>query len=706
LHVFKEGNNWYGLTVSAENNTITRFNFTNSFNNIPTGTNIGNIGNLDYPTGIYAINDNNNWSVFVVNGTRSRTSATSNSSITRLDFGASLLNTPIGTNLGNPGNVLQHPRDLTILKMCNNIIGFAVNGNPNYNDVVKLDFNNNLNSVPIAASLGAIGGTSFPHSISKLFRVENDLYAFVTNVENNTITRLKFAGCNNSSIPNSTVKNPQPIVYNMPGTYNINLATNEGLPNQSSFCKNVVVVPELTHTPIKTISLCAEDSVLLISNFPSRNAWSTGSRSNAIYVHSAGMYWVETTNGGCINRDTFFITLSPAPLQVNLGNDTLVCSPSVLKLDAGNYPGVSYLWNTGATTQSINVNNGGKYYVTVTGSSCKVQDTIGITILPKPTIRRSNDTTICKNSSAQLFASGGISYLWTSASGLSNPFIPNPLVTPLTSTTYYLKVTDTNTCTNTDSVKVDILPDPEFHISPSGTMCFNDSIQLNASGGTTYLWQPAVSISNVTIANPKASPGSTTTYSVYIVDNCNNSQSLSTTISVLPLPNIQVSKSNDIDCMTETSQLKAMGGIGYDWSPATNINYSNISNPLVYPRINTWYKVTVIGQNGCTANDSILVMTSFLSQGTFYIPNAFTPNNDGKNDCFGVKHWGVMESFELSIFNRWGELIFHTLNSADCWNGTFKGKLQPSGTYIYQISVKSSCTNGMVHKKGHLTLIN
>ena len=86
--------------------------------NVPTAQNLGNIGNLSYPTGIFSINDNGNWRVFVVNaGDRTRTGGVF--SLTRLDFGSSLLNTPIGLNLGNPGNMLQHPRDLTIMKSCN-----------------------------------------------------------------------------------------------------------------------------------------------------------------------------------------------------------------------------------------------------------------------------------------------------------------------------------------------------------------------------------------------------------------------------------------------------------------------------------------------------------------------------------------------------------------------------------------------------------
>jgi hypothetical protein len=200
LHVFKEGNDWYGFTVNAENNSITRFSFTSSFSNTPTAVNLGNVGNLAYPTGIYAINDNGFWRVFIVNA-GNNTRQTGTYSLSRLDFGASLLNTPTGTNLGNPGNLLQHPRDLTIMKMCDQIVGFAVNGHLNNSDIIKLDFNNNLSSIPTLSSLGVIGNSSFPHSISKLFRVGNDLYSFITSVDNNTITRLKFNGCTNSSIP-------------------------------------------------------------------------------------------------------------------------------------------------------------------------------------------------------------------------------------------------------------------------------------------------------------------------------------------------------------------------------------------------------------------------------------------------------------------------------------------------------------------------
>lgn len=321
LHVFKEGNNWYGFTVNAENNTITRFNFTNSFNNTPTGTNLGNIGNLAYPTGIYAINDNGNWRVFITNaGDNTRNSGVF--SLTRLDFGNSLLNSPTGVNLGSLGGVLQHPRDLTILKSCGQIIGFAVNGHLNDRSLVKLDFKNDLSATPLAVSLGNIGNLSFPHSLSKLFRVNEDIYAFITNVDNNTLARLRFAGCANASVPNSTVQTPPPIIYNTPGTYNINLTVDDGLPTQSAYCKQVVVLPEPVSASTQRMAMCT--GVTQRIGTGSRSAtylWNTGATTDSIDVNTPGTYWVDINLFGCKATDTFVIRAATCSNVSNIIND-------------------------------------------------------------------------------------------------------------------------------------------------------------------------------------------------------------------------------------------------------------------------------------------------------------------------------------------------------------------------------------------------
>jgi Secretion system C-terminal sorting domain len=232
LYVFNDNGHWYGLTVNYSNSTITRFDLTTSLSNSPTAVNLGNIGNLSGPTGIQAINDNGNWRVFITNATTS--------TLARLDFGSSLLNIPTGVNLGNPGNAFSTCWDIYILRYCGENEAFVINATGSY-DIVKLDFGSSLLNSPTAVSLGNQGNLDFPHCISKLFRVGPDVFSFITNVINNTLTLLEFPGCTNASIPNSTAQNPAAVTYNTPGVYNINLTVDDGLPTQTSYCKQVVV---------------------------------------------------------------------------------------------------------------------------------------------------------------------------------------------------------------------------------------------------------------------------------------------------------------------------------------------------------------------------------------------------------------------------------------------------------------------------------
>lgn len=449
LHVFKEGTDWYGLTVNAENNTITRFNFTNSFDNTPTGTNLGNIGNLKYPTGIYAIDDNGFWRVFVVNG--GDNTRTSNAcSLTRLDFGSSLLNTPTGVNLGNPGNMLQHPRDLTIMKMCGRIIGYAVNGNPFYNDLVKINFNNDLSAAPTFTSLGNIGNFNFPHSISKLFRVNNDVYGFITNVANNTITRLKFNGCTNSSTPNSTQQNPPPVIYNSPGVYNINLTVDDGLPTQSAVCRQVVVLAPPPHSPTKTLPLCRGNSLRIGSNVRSTTySWSTGATTDSITITAPGIYWVESGRFGCSTRDSFVVSTASSS-SIDFGTQQNLCSPKTIQFTS-NVTGInSFQWSFGDnqnnnTTLSpvISYGNFGIYNVKLTvqyNDGCKDSLTkpVSVESLFDANLILNADTTICLGDSLLLKTKDSIlNYCWLVTSGIVPGFM-NGYVKPASNTTYTL----------------------------------------------------------------------------------------------------------------------------------------------------------------------------------------------------------------------------------------------------------------------------
>ena len=85
------------------------------------------------------------------------------------------------------------------------------------------------------------------------------------------------------------------------------------------------------------------------------------------------------------------------------------------------------------------------------------------------------------------------------------------------------------------------------------------------------------------------------------------------------------------------------------------------------------------------------------------MPTAFTPNGDGINDCYGIKYWGAIRDLDFSIYNRWGELIFHTTSPSICWDGTHKGVKQDAAVFVYVVRAVTIC--GEAYRKGTFALI-
>jgi len=366
--------NWYGLVIGRQTNYIARLNFGNSLNNIPTAVNLGNIGNLfNYSLPIYTFSENGNWYSFVGNYNINNSSIIrldfgnslaniptalnlgntgglygltgfcpvkvnglwylfavnrNNNTISRLDFGNSLLNIPTGVNLGNINNTFNLPRSITIYQDCGQVVGFV--GNESNNDLIRLSFPNGITSIPNGVSIGNIGNISFPHHISEIFRVGDSLYSFIMNVSNNSITRLCFPGCTNASLPSSTLQNPLPISYNTAGIYNITLAVNEGLPSQSNICKDIVVVGAPLVNLGNDTSVCQGNSITLNAANPGCSyLWNTSQTTQSINITTSGTYTVSVTNGGgCAAYDTINVLINPNPVDIN--DSTFVSTHGIL----------------------------------------------------------------------------------------------------------------------------------------------------------------------------------------------------------------------------------------------------------------------------------------------------------------------------------------------------------------------------------------
>ncbi|MBN1951373.1 MAG: T9SS type B sorting domain-containing protein [Bacteroidales bacterium] len=299
LYIDNIDGEWIGFTVNKNTNTLTRLTFPGGLENPPLGTNLGNPANFQSPCGILPVFEQGAWYIFVSNY--------DSHEISRLDFGYSLLNEPAGVSIGD-SRYLQNPFDLTIVRDCERTYGFVLN---RFNDIVRLEFNNGLGADPVFTSLGEAGGFYNPQGISDIFRVGDNLYAFVANIDNSTITRLYFEGCDNAIPSSSTERDPPTVRYNEPGTYNINLVIDEGLPQQENYCMNVVVL-DSAHVNLGKDTLVPAGSSVVLSpdTVYTGYLWSTGSAEQEIEVYDAGIYTITVTNEyGCQASDDIEVIL-------------------------------------------------------------------------------------------------------------------------------------------------------------------------------------------------------------------------------------------------------------------------------------------------------------------------------------------------------------------------------------------------------------
>jgi gliding motility-associated-like protein len=237
-----------------------------------------------------------------------------------------------------------------------------------------------------------------------------------------------------------------------------------------------------------------------------------------------------------------------------------------------------------------------------------------------------------------------------------------------------------------------VAPLPTSNVS----VCAADSLKIGRHiNGAQYTWSTGAITDSVFVK----------TAGTYWVDinryGCITRDSFVLTIK--PIPVLSLTKANDVNCSRPTNALIASGANAYTWSPASAVVSGTGSSVVVKPAADTWFIVTGTGSNNCVSKDSVKVLAKFKGADDFYVANAFTPNGDGLNDCFGVHYWSGVSDFQFHIFDRWGVEVFKTTNVMQCWDGTYKGKRQGNNRYVYYIKTNTAC--GPILKKGVIVLI-
>lgn len=422
---------------------------------------------------------------------------------------------------------------------------------------------------------------------------------------------------------------------------------------------------------------------------------------------------VATNTKGC--RDTTFknITIVDKPPLELAFRDTLICIPDVLQLKAIGNGTFSWTPNTAmvngnTATPTVTPKTTTTYTVLLDDNGCLNQDSVKVRVVDHVTLQAMNDTTICQGDTIRLHCqSDGLRYAWTPVNQVLNTTAPNPTAVTWNTTSYQVTA-GIGSCTATDRVLVTTVPYPVAYAGPDTTICYETPAQLQGSTeANTYTWLPASTLSNLTVLNPVATPKVTTAYILSAYDNKGCPKPGYDTVVVQVLPDINAFAGRDTAVVIgQALQLQATGGVSYLWAPGTGLSNTVIANPVAKystPSTGILYKVLVYNEAGCIDSAFIKVKV-FQTMPTVFVPNAFTPNRDGKNDQLRPIAVGMARIDYFRIYNRWGQLVYSTSTNEYGWDGTIAGKVQPSGTYVWLVKAVDY-TGAPYVQRGTLVLV-
>lgn len=425
------------------------------------------------------------------------------------------------------------------------------------------------------------------------------------------------------------------------------------------------------------------------------------------------IYTVAVGVTGCpkTRNDSLIVTVQPLP-PLTVMNDTLICNIDTLQLTAtgtGNYTwGPNYMISsTTAANPFISPDVPTKYFVTLTdGFGCQSHDTVFVDVKDRVTLFAGNDTTICRTDGFFLTTTGdALHYKWTPATYLNYDTVKRPFAKPLATTTYRV-LANIGKCQSFDDVEITVVPYPAANAGADTILCPGFSVQLTASGGSSYLWSPATFLNNRNIADPVATrPTASIRYIVSVTDvlGCPKPVSDTVWVNVYPKTIANAGPRDTSVVIGEPLLLTATGGVKYLWDPGTWLNNAAIRTPTALPQDNIQYVVTATSAGGCLGTDTIMVHL-FKIDPDMYVPTAFTPNGDGDNDIFKPILIGMKELRYFRVYNRFGNLVYSTTDIGKGWDGTYGGRGQDPATYVWM--AEGVTFKGEVRlKKGYVVLI-
>ncbi len=454
--------------------------------------------------------------------------------------------------------------------------------------------------------------------------------------------------------------------------------------------------------------------------------WSTGASTSSIIVNPnvKTNYTVTITDGSTSCTDSVLVDITYTEVKIN--DPDVVCSPEVVNLTTasvtvGSAAGLTYsYWKDKNATQPLTnpdkVSVSGTYYIVgMSSSGCKSDPLpVKVTInpLPNAAIIAPAQTTICDKSSLTLMATGGTSYQW---------FLNSLLIVGANSSSYAATLAgryEVNAislgCTSKVATPVNLsvieAAIPKFSNSIACVdipiSFFNESDTLS-SGLVNWFWDFGDGQTS-TLFNPVHTYKKASTFNVKLTITPKLCTSLIASITKnmtvenpppgIKYPNVYAIKNK----ATQLSARFIANGYSYQWTPSFGLNNGAIQNPMFNASNEQLYRVRLTSSVGCVSIDSVKVFV-FENSGVF-VPKAFSPNKDGKNDLLFPFLVNIKTLKYFRIYNRWGQRMFQTSDSKQGWDGVYNNIPQPLDTYTWV--VEGIDVNGItIFKKGQTVLL-
>jgi gliding motility-associated-like protein len=491
------------------------------------------------------------------------------------------------------------------------------------------------------------------------------------------------------SLKSDTSNLPSPT-YTFPhaGKFRVKLYAYKNKCLDSFLAYVTVVEPLKPKLPADTI-ICPGGSVKLKSNIKAEAyKWSTGQTTDSIITKLEGWVYLDVYSKVCYWRDSMKITIDRD--IVNAFGDTTICSNDPINRDIYGAPGMAkYTWSTGATSILTNVKKTGKYYlIGETANKCKSIDSVLVSQY-SPVKVDIRDTTVCPSVvvtfDSKINTGGNTTVVWSDGASGRTANITTPGL-------YWVKVT-VGLCSTRDSFTIKNFP-YEFKMGKDLRYCekIDTTLRITLPNVTKIVW-------NREVTGPVfrlTAPGKVVV-ELHNSNDCPEKDSID--VKLFPNPIVNLGPDTSL-CLSEMPTLDAGAGmISYLWNTgATSQKIIGYDSGL--------YWVKVKDPEGCVNRDSVnLNKRKDAFPSIIFMPNAFTPNGDGRNDMYPMNQYMVKGSlYNVKLFNRWGEKIAEFTNPDMNWDGNINGKPASEGVYIF-IAYWIGCDNEKRSLQGNFTLL-